>query len=73
MLILHGENDAITPLEPVKKFSAEAEKLGLPVQLAITRDEGHGSLHNMNAIRDIALTLEHLRTIFQTQVEAIIS
>jgi len=73
LLILHGENDTITPLEPVKRFSAEAEKLGLPVQLAITRDEGHGSLHNMNAIRDTTLTLEHLRTIFQTQVEAIIS
>ncbi len=73
LLILHGENDTITPLEPVKKFSAEAEKLGLPVQLAITRDEGHGSLHSMNAIRDITLTLEHLRTIFRTQIEAVIS
>ncbi len=73
LLILHGENDTITPLEPVKKFSAKAEKLGLPVQLAITRDEGHGSLHNLNAIRDITLTLEHLRAIFQTQVEAVIS
>jgi len=71
LLILHGENDMITSLEPVKKFSAEAEKLGLPVQLAITRDEGHGSLHNMNAIRDITLALEHLRTIFQTQVEVV--
>jgi dipeptidyl aminopeptidase/acylaminoacyl peptidase len=73
LLILHGENDMITPLEPVKKFSAESEKLGLPVQLAITRDEGHGSLHNLNAIRDITLTLEHLRTIFRTQVEAVVS
>jgi len=73
LLILHGENDTITPLEPVKKFSEEAEKLGLPVQLAITRDQGHGSLHNMNAIRDITLTLEHLRTILQTQVEAVVS
>ncbi len=73
LLILHGENDTITPLEPVKKFSAEAEKLGLTVQLAITRDEGHGSLHNLNAIRDIALTLEHLRTISQTHIEAVIS
>jgi len=72
LLILHGENDTITPLEPVKKFSAEAEKLGLPVQLAITRDEGHGSMHNMNAIRDSILTLEHLRMIFQTQVKAVI-
>ena len=71
LLILHGENDMITSLEPVKKFSAEAEKLGLPVQLAITRDEGHGSLHNMNAIRDLTLALEHLRTIFQTQVEVV--
>ena len=73
LLILHGENDTITPLEPVKKFAAEAEKRRLPVQLAITRDEGHGSLHNINAIRDITLTLEHLRTIFRTQVEAVIS
>src|SRR2546426_972558 len=73
LLILHGENDTITPLEPVKKFSAEAEKLGLPVQLAITRDEGHGSLHNLNTIRDITLTLEHLRAIFRIQVEAVIS
>jgi acetyl esterase/lipase len=70
VLILHGENDMITPLEPVKKFSAEAEKLGLPVQLAITSDEGHGSLHNMNAIRDTILTLEHLRTL-QAQLETI--
>ncbi len=73
LLILHGENDTITPLEPVKKFSAEAEKLGLPVQLAITRDEGHGSLHSLNAIRDTVLTLEHLRRTLQTQVEAIVS
>ena len=73
LLILHGENDTITALEAVKKFAAEAEKLRLPVQLAITRDEGHGSLHNMNAIRDITLTLEHLRTIFRTQVEAVVS
>lgn len=73
LLILHGENDTITPLAPVKKFLAEAEKLGLPVQLAITRDEGHGSFHSMNAVRDITLTLEHLRAIFQTQVEAVVS
>jgi len=72
LLILHGENDTITPLDPVKKFSAEAEKLGLPVQLAITRDEGHGSLHDMNAIRDSVLTLEHLRRILRTQVEAVV-
>ena len=71
LLILHGENDTITPLEPVKKFLMEAEKLRLPVQLAITRDEGHGSLHNMNAIRDTVLTLEHLRKILLTQVEPI--
>lgn len=73
LLILHGANDTITPLDPVKKFSAEAEKLGLPVKLAITRDEGHGSLHNVNAIRDITLTLEHLRTILQNRIEAIVS
>ncbi len=73
LLILHGENDNITPLEPVKKFSVEAEKLGLPVQLAITRDEGHGSLHDLNAIRDTVLTLEHLGRILRTQVEAIFS
>jgi dipeptidyl aminopeptidase/acylaminoacyl peptidase len=72
VLILHGENDTITPLEPVKKFSAEAERLGLPVLLVITRDEGHGSLHDMNAIRDTILTLEHLRNL-QTQVESITS
>ena len=73
LLVLHGENDTITPLEPVKKFAAQAEKLGLPVQLAITSDEGHGSLHDMNAIRDIVLTIEHLKAIFQHQVEAIVS
>ncbi len=73
LLILHGENDMITPLEPVRKFSAEAEKQGLPVQLVITRDEGHGSFHNVNANRDIVLTLEHLRRVLQTQVESIVS
>ena len=73
LLILHGENDTITPLEPVRKFAAEAEKFGLPVQLAITRDEGHGSLHNLNAIRDITLTLEHLRRIFQPEIATVIS
>jgi len=40
LLILHGENDTITPLEPVRKFAAEAEKLRLPVQLAITEMRG---------------------------------
>ncbi len=73
LMILHGENDTITPLEPVKKFALEAEKLGLPVQLVITRDEGHGSLDNVNAIRDIVLTLEHLKRISQVQIEPIVS
>ena len=72
VLILHGENDMITPLAPVERFSKEAESLGLPVQLVITRDEGHGSLHNMNSIRDIILALEHLRSL-QTQLETVVS
>jgi acetyl esterase/lipase len=70
-LILHGDNDNITPLEPVKKFSEAAKRIGVPVDLVITPDEGHGSLHNFNAIRDTVLTLEHLRRIFQTHVETV--
>jgi pimeloyl-ACP methyl ester carboxylesterase len=68
-LILHGDNDKITPLQPVKKFAAKAKEMGLPVDLVITPDEGHGSLHNTNYIRDIVLTLEQLKTIFQTHIE----
>lgn len=71
-LILHGDNDNITPLQPVKKFSMEARRMGLPVELVITPDEGHGSMHNANAIRDTVLALEHLRSIFRIQVEATI-
>lgn len=71
VLILHGDNDNITPLQPVKKFSDEARRIGVPVSLVITPNEGHGSLHNINAIRDIVLTLEHLGRLFQTQVETI--
>jgi len=72
VLILHGDNDTITPLHPVKKFSAEATRIGVPVDLVITPDEGHGSLHNLNAIRDTVLTLEHLRRILQTRIETVI-
>ncbi len=72
VLILHGDNDTITPLQPVKKFSAEATRIGVPVDLVITPDEGHGSLHNLNAIRDTVLTLEHLRRILQTRIETVI-
>ncbi len=70
-LILHGDNDNITPLRPVKKFAEQATQLGAPVELVITPEEGHGSLHNANAIRDTVLTLEHLKRIFQTQIEAV--
>jgi dipeptidyl aminopeptidase/acylaminoacyl peptidase len=69
VLILHGDNDNITPLQPVKKFAAKAKEMGLPVDLVITPDEGHGSLHNINSIRDTVLTLEQLKTIFQTHIE----
>ncbi len=61
VLILQGENDRMTPLAPVTRFHEEARKRGLPVELAVTKDEGHGSLRDMNAIRDTVLTLEHLR------------
>jgi dipeptidyl aminopeptidase/acylaminoacyl peptidase len=71
-LILHGDNDNITPLQPVKKFSEAAKQLGVPANLVITPEEGHGSLHNTNAIRDTVLTLEHLRRIFQVQEETIV-
>lgn len=72
VLILHGDNDMITPLQPVKKFAADAKRMGRPVELVITPDEGHGSMHNVNAIRDTVLALEHLRSIFRIQVEATI-
>ncbi len=61
LLLLHGENDRMTPLGPVRRFYDEARKRGLPVELVVTKDEGHGSLRDMNAIRDTVLTLEHLR------------
>ncbi|MBA3532908.1 MAG: S9 family peptidase [Ardenticatenales bacterium] len=64
VLILHGENDAICPIEPVKEFAAEAARLGLPARLLITEDEGHGALQNANAIRECVQMLEHLRTLF---------
>lgn len=71
VLVLHGDNDNITPLTPVRKFAEKAKQLGVPVELVVTPDEGHGSLHNVNAIRDIVLTLEHLRDILQKRVQAI--
>lgn len=71
VLILHGDNDNITPLKSVRRFAEAAKEMGVPVDLVITPEEGHGSLHNVNAIRDIVLTLEHLRRIFQTHVETV--
>ncbi len=64
VLLLHGENDSLTPLEPVKKFYQKAREMELPVDLVVTKDEGHGSLQDMNAIRDTVLTLEHLQKLF---------
>ncbi len=64
VLILHGENDSRCAIEPVIRFTELARQQGKPVEMVITRDEGHGSVVNSNAIRDTVLTLEHLATLF---------
>ncbi|GAB4154589.1 MAG: hypothetical protein Fur0021_21290 [Candidatus Promineifilaceae bacterium] len=64
VLILHGENDSRCAIQPVIRFAEQAKEQGLPVEMIITRDEGHGSIINTNAIRDTVLTLAHLKTLF---------
>lgn len=64
VLILHGENDSRCAIQPVIRFAEQAKERGLPVEMIITRDEGHGSIVNANAIRDTVLTLAHLKTLF---------
>lgn len=64
LLILHGENDSRCAIEPVIRFAEEAKTRGLPVEMVITRDEGHGSVVNINAIRDTVMTLTHMRRLF---------
>ncbi len=71
VLVLNGDNENVTPLKPVQKFEEQAKQLGVPVELVITPEEGHGSLHSDNAIRDTILTLEHMKRVFQEQVETI--
>lgn len=60
LLIIHGENDSRCAIQPVIKFAHQAQAHGQPVTMIITRDEGHGSVRNANAIRDLTLALDHL-------------
>lgn len=68
VLILQGENDRMTPLGPVKRFYEEARRRGLPVELVVTKDEGHNSLRDMNAIRDTVLMLEQLGKLHRVSI-----
>ncbi len=60
LLIIHGENDSRCAIQPVIRFAQQAQANGQPVEMIITRDEGHGSVRNINAIRDLTLALDHL-------------
>src|SRR5881409_3496496 len=64
VLIIAGENDSIVTLNLVRKFAEEAEKVHRPVELFVAKDEGHGSLQSVNAIRDNILMVEHLKGIY---------
>ena len=63
-LIIHGANDSRCAIEPVIRFTDEAKKRGLPVEMIITEDEGHGNLQTANAIRDMTYTLKHLQSLW---------
>ena len=63
-LILAGENDSISQLEPILKFCEEAKKHGASVKLVVTKGEGHGSISHQNAIRDTVNMLEHLGSLY---------
>ena len=65
VLILCGENDPVANVQPVRKFAEEAGKRGLPVELVVAKDEGHGPISNENMIRDTILTLEHLKKLYR--------
>jgi len=64
VLIIHGENDPRCPLQPVQKFYERAQKLNLPVELEVIKEEGHGASRISNFIRMSVLQLEYLEKLF---------
>ncbi len=66
LLIIHGENDPVCPIEPVKQFAARAEALKLPVELVINEDEGHGTLRQETGVQMMVQALHFLDRIFQS-------
>ena len=66
LLIIHGENDSRCAIQPVIRFTEQARRHNQPVRMVITRDEGHGSVRNVNALRDMVLAPDHLKQIWTT-------
>lgn len=64
LLIIHGENDSRCAIQPVIRFAQQAQAHGQPVEMVITRNEGHGSIRNANAIHDLVLALDHLKQLW---------
>ncbi len=64
VLIIQGENDSRCPLKPVEKFYKKARELNLPVELEVIKEEGHGAVQLLNAIKCEVLQLEYLKKIF---------
>ncbi|MFN2114166.1 MAG: S9 family peptidase [Anaerolineae bacterium] len=64
VLVLHGENDPRCPLGPVQRMADEASQLGVPLQLHVTAEEGHGVKEAEAAATEMTLALDHLDRLF---------
>lgn len=64
VLVLHGENDPRCPVEPVRRMAADAASHGVPLELHVTADEGHGAQKIDSAIADTERALGHLDRLF---------
>jgi len=67
LLIIAGENDPQSPLPPIKKFYDKAQKLNLPVQLAVFKEEGHIAARVLNAVKATVCELEFFKKLFYPQ------
>jgi dipeptidyl aminopeptidase/acylaminoacyl peptidase len=64
LCIIHGENDPVCPIEPVRRFADAARASGRPVILETLADEGHGAVGGPGALRELVVTLRHLASVY---------
>ncbi len=61
LLLLHGRNDPIVPVEEAEKIAARLEKAGIESKLVVFEGEGHRLLRRENRRRAARLAVEWFR------------